>query len=76
MSIEAIRVHLTFRIKKLESTNGASSILYLFLNFISNFTNISDAEVFFDNLDIRNTYNTQDNVQRRLINHYIKQGAS
>ena len=71
LSIKAIRLHLTIRIKKLENPTEGSNIIFNVLNFISNFTNISDAEIYFSELEIENSYNTMSSINSRLMKHYI-----
>ena len=44
------------------------------LNFFSNFTNVSDASIYFSQIDITNAYKTMGSIQTTLIKHYVTQG--
>lgn len=46
----------------------------MMLNFVSNFANVTDAEIYFSEIEIRNAYSTQENMQRTMMKHYVKQG--
>jgi hypothetical protein len=44
------------------------------LNFLANFTNVSDASIYFTELDIVNAYTTISNITMLIQKHYISQG--
>ncbi|TNV88198.1 hypothetical protein FGO68_gene7808 [Halteria grandinella] len=75
ISIKAVRLFLTFRIQEIESQLGVQGIGQALLNFLTNFTNVSDAAVYFNQIDITNAYTTMGNIQSILIKHYIMQGV-
>jgi vacuolar protein sorting-associated protein 13A/C len=54
-----LRVYLTFRVKSLETALGTTGVLQDFINFFSGFANISDASIYFTQIDISNSYRTQ-----------------
>jgi len=44
------------------------------VNFLSSFSNISDASIYFTQIDIRNAYKTKASIISVLSKHYINQG--
>jgi hypothetical protein len=58
ISIKALRLYLTFRVKSLETALGTTGLLQDFINFFSGFANISDASIYFTQIDIKNSYKT------------------
>ena len=71
ISIKALRIYLTFRIQQLDSAMGVQGMMQALLNFFSNFTNVSDASIYFTQIDITNAYTTSANIQSTLTKHYI-----
>jgi hypothetical protein len=69
-------VYLTFRVKSLDTALGTTGVLQDFINFFTGFANISDASIYFTQIDIRNSYRTQQSIINLLSKHYIKQGIS
>jgi vacuolar protein sorting-associated protein 13A/C len=55
---------------------GTTGVLQDFINFFSGFANISDASIYFTQIDISNSYRTQQSIVNLLSKHYIKQGIS
>ncbi len=55
INIKAIRVYITLRIKKMGKTSKNNDIS-MFINFLSNFANLSDAEIYLSELEILNAY--------------------
>jgi len=45
------------------------------LNFLTNFTNVSDASVYFTQIDITNAYTTISNISTIMMKHYVTQGV-
>lgn len=45
------------------------------MNFLTNFTNVSDAAMYFSQIDITNAYTTMGNIQITLFKHYFMQGV-
>jgi hypothetical protein len=76
ISIKAIRVYLTFRMKDLDKAMGSSGFLSDIVNFLSRFINISDASLYFKQIDIKNAYKTKDSIISILSTHYINQGLN
>jgi hypothetical protein len=62
--------------KDLETAMGSSGFLSDIVNFLSSFTNISDASLYFKQIDIKNAYKTKDSIISILSTHYINQGIN
>lgn len=74
ISIKALRLYLTFRIQEIENQLGVQGLTSALLNFLTNFTNVSDASIYFSQIDITNAYTTMPNIQQTLVKHYLMQG--
>mmetsp|Transcript_33529 Transcript_33529/g.32599 ORF Transcript_33529/g.32599 Transcript_33529/m.32599 type:complete len:104 (-) Transcript_33529:1150-1461(-) len=55
INVRAIRFYITFRLSKLKN-RGSTAFYYYVLNFFSNFANISEAQIYFTEFDIKNAY--------------------
>jgi hypothetical protein len=62
--------------KDLETAMGSSGFLSDIVNFLSSFTNISDASLYFKQIDIKNAYKTKGSIISILSTHYINQGIN
>ena len=74
ISIKAFRLYLTFRMKDLDKAMGSTGFLSDIVNFLSSFTDISDASLYFKQIDIKNAYKTKDSIISILSTYYINQG--
>ena len=73
IAIKALKIYLTFRVSKID-TQGAGGLGNGVLNFFMNFANVSDAQLYFTEIEIYDAYTSLEDVQTRLMKHYIKQG--
>lgn len=56
LNIKAIRLYITLRLRKVGESGKSAGILQSIINFFSSFTNISDAQIYFSEMDIENAY--------------------
>ena len=53
---------------------GDEGMLTTVVNFFSNLANISEAQIYFSQIDITNAYSTMESIRSRLTKHYVNQG--
>ncbi|CDW72110.1 ph domain protein [Stylonychia lemnae] len=71
--IKAMRIYLTFRVSKIQAS-GTEGMSNGIINFFMNFANVSDAQLYFSEIEINDAYTNIDDFQKRLTKHYVKQG--